>query len=471
MACSAPAATATPVPAQKPAAPPSPTEAAKPAAAQPTAPPKPTDPPKPAAADAPKPTVAPAASKPSAQPVNIEFWVDEAAGGADKMWAKAVAEFEQQNPNVKAKAVVVPYDDAETKALTSIAGNVPIDLVYVHPMWNATFAVKGVTVPLDTYMTRDWTKAQLDDFYTGAITYFKWAGKTYGLPNYSGPQVFYYNKDLLAKAGLEDPWALYKKGEWTVQKFDEFIPKLTTGSGVEKVYGYSGVNRSVRMQAGWLWGFGGEIWSDGFKETLVHTDQTAVGWEYLANQVKKGYAPTAAETKALPSGLLGGFNSGRLGIYYSYRQNVYQFKEGGNWGVVPIHKHQNGQEYNRDGPTGLGLTKLSKNPDEAWKFLHFASTRGVEVLMEARATGPTTRSQAQGKVWRDSLLPWESAEVYDIAARQVDNRVLTHVPGMSEIDRTIQAALDKVILGEATAKQAMTEAKPKIDGILKETMS
>jgi len=60
--------------------------------------------------------------------------------------------------------------------------------------------------------------------------------------------------------------------------------------------------------------------------------------------------------------------------------------------------------------------------------------------------------------------------VYDIAAKQVETRVLAHLPGMSELDRAIQAAFDKVVLGEATAKQAMTEAKPKVEAILKEKM-
>jgi len=455
---------------------PSPTPAAKseakptvPAAASPTAKveAKPTTATQPTA----QPTAAAKAeSKPAAGAVTVEFWVDPAEGKAEAMWQKAIDEFQQKNPNIRPKVVVVPYSDAENKTLTAIAGNVPIDLVYVHPMWNATFAVKGVTVALEDRMARDMTKAEIDDFYLGAITYFRWAGKTYGLPVYSGPNTFYYNKELLGKAGLEDPWELYKKGDWTIKKHDEFVAKLSTGTGATRVYGSSGISRSIRNQAGWIWGYGGDVWSEDFKQTLIATDKSLEAWEYLASLVKKGYAPTPAEGQALPGGSLGGFNSGRIAIYYGIRQSVYQFKEDGKWGVVPIHKMPDGKEYTRDGPNALGLTKLSKNPDAAWTWMKFAITRGVEWLMEARATAPTTRTLAKSQTWQKSLLPWENAEVYDIAAKQVETRVLAHLPGMSELDRAIQAAFDKVVLGEATAKQAMTEAKPKVEAILKEKM-
>lgn len=428
---------------------------------------KPTSP---AKAEAKPTAAAKAETKPSAGAVTIEFWVDPAEGKAEAMWQKAIDEFQQQNPNITPKVVVVPYEDAENKTLTSIAGNVPIDLVYVHPMWNATFAVKGVTVPLDSYIAKDMSQEELEDFYTGAIAYFKWDGQINALPVYSGPNTFYYNKDLLSQAGLEDPWALYQKGDWTITKYDEYIAKLSTGSGADRVFGTSGVSRSIRHQANWLWGFGGEVWSEDFKQTLIDTDKSVEGWDYIASLVTQHVAPTPAESQALPGGSLGGFNSGRIAIYYGIRQSVYQFKEDGNWGVVPMHKMPDGKEYTRDGPNALGLTKLSKHPDEAWTYLRFATTRGVELLMEARATAPTTKTLAKSEVWTKSLLPWEPAEVYDVAAKQVETKVLPHLPGMSEMDRLIQSAFDTIVLGETTAKQAMSEVKPKVDAVLKEKL-
>lgn len=50
-----------------------------------------------------------------------------------------------------------------------------------------------------------------------------------------------YNKQLLDDAGLEDPRALYERGEWTWDKWREYMIALTQdtdGDGVTDVYGY-----------------------------------------------------------------------------------------------------------------------------------------------------------------------------------------------------------------------------------------
>mgnify|MGYP005841557111 CR=1 FL=1 len=441
-----------------PSQPATPTPAPTPATTKPAAAPTQAAPPK-------------AEAKPSVGEVTIEVWPNAHIGGIEAIWGKIAREFESRNPGVKVKELCIPHNEAEAKILTSIAGNVPLDLVYVHPMWCATFATKSTIVDIDSYVKKDWTAAQLDDFYGGAIAYFNWDRKLWAMPYYSGPNTWYYNKDLLKQAGLEDPWDLYKKGEWTLQKFAEYAAKLTSGSGQNKVYGASEVSRTIRVQSVWLWGHGGDVWSEDMKQTVINSDGACKGWDYLADLVKKGIAPTRAESAALPGGEIGAFNSARIAFYYNIRGNVYNFKQGVNYGVAPHHKMPDGKEYNRDGPNALGITKLSKHRDSAWEFLKFSVGRGNEIMVEGKASAPVSRSVAKGKVWAELMLPWENAEVYDIAAKQVENKVLAHLPGMSEMDKLIQSAYDRIVLGEATSKQAMSEAKPKVDLVLKEQMA
>lgn len=53
-----------------------------------------------------------------------------------------------------------------------------------------------------------------------------------------------FNKQMLDEAGLEDPNALYEKGEWTWNKWREYMLALTQdtdGDGVTDVYGYGAV--------------------------------------------------------------------------------------------------------------------------------------------------------------------------------------------------------------------------------------
>lgn len=53
-----------------------------------------------------------------------------------------------------------------------------------------------------------------------------------------------YNANMIEDLGLEDPQSLYKKGQWTWEKFAEYAKKGTKdtdGDGVTDIYGYGGV--------------------------------------------------------------------------------------------------------------------------------------------------------------------------------------------------------------------------------------
>ena len=57
----------------------------------------------------------------------------------------------------------------------------------------------------------------------------------------AGTYMLAYNKQMLDEAGLEDPNALYERGEWTWDKWREYMLALTQdtdGDGVTDVYGY-----------------------------------------------------------------------------------------------------------------------------------------------------------------------------------------------------------------------------------------
>ncbi len=56
---------------------------------------------------------------------------------------------------------------------------------------------------------------------------------------YDAPSSIFYNKRLLSEAGLEDPHALLKKGEWTFAKMEEYarLLKKTDANGNVEVWG------------------------------------------------------------------------------------------------------------------------------------------------------------------------------------------------------------------------------------------
>ncbi len=97
----------------------------------------------------------------------------------------------------------------------------------------------NIMAPLDDYC--DFSKMSnspgLDPKVTKAT---RWKGKNIVVGPCLVSGIFFYNQTFVKNAGLDDPYALYKKGEWNWTNFKKYmigLPK-TTSTG-KKVYGCS----------------------------------------------------------------------------------------------------------------------------------------------------------------------------------------------------------------------------------------
>lgn len=397
--------------------------------------------------------------------VTSVVWWFNVTGTAQQAWEQTVKEFQARHSNIA--VTLNPLDghttDQETKLLSVISGGSQADLIYVHPIYNAAFATKRIIEALEPYLERSKTTFDLSDFYPGTIDYFRWAGKLWSLPNYSGPGVYYYNTDLLKRQGLEDPWSLFQKGQWTIQAMDTDGTKVTTGQGASKIFARDDVSHSIRFQSPWIQGFGGQVWNAEATKTLIDGPDAIKAWDYLAGQVTKGFAPASADLKGLPDGIHSLFADGRLAFYFGIRSDAPSLKSV-PFGTVPLYKMPDGKYYNRDGPNGLSITQSSKVKDAAWQFMTFDLTRGMELAMAAGFSAPTTRTLAKNPIWLNQLIPGENAAAYAAAAEQV--QAIPLPVRTVEIDNLIQDAYSKIVKGQVTAQTAMSAVAPQIDAML-----
>ena len=90
----------------------------------------------------------------------------------------------------------------------------------------------------------DWTdKAAadsefMDGFYEGTVDGWQYDGKTYGLPGLVNVYGVFYNKDILANAGLAEPSA-----DWTWADLFEYAEKLKDPS--DNKFGLYGLNTDI----------------------------------------------------------------------------------------------------------------------------------------------------------------------------------------------------------------------------------
>src|SRR5437762_1002118 len=276
-------------------------------AAQPTSPPAPTTAPATAApaatvpsptaasaaatatpaAGASTPTAAPAAA--AATPATLQVWWEDTWTTKD-VWENIVKGFTATHPNVTLVSVPVPFGDMQTKVLTGLAGGLQLDLLYSHPVLNATYAAKGALIPLDSYLKTSTLK--MDDFFDSSLLQHRYKGQLYSIPMDHECNLYYYNTDAIKKAGLEDPNALYRQGKWTLDTFTQYMGKLSTGTGTDRVYGAAEIPKSMRIQDVWIWGRDGDIFSDDYTATRINEAPALPAWDFIADHIRKGWSPS-----------------------------------------------------------------------------------------------------------------------------------------------------------------------------------
>jgi ABC-type glycerol-3-phosphate transport system substrate-binding protein len=427
--------------------------------------------PKPAPAT--QPTAAPGATaaKPAAAPVKLEFWVNQPMARTQGLWDSLIKEFQETYPGITIESLVIPFADYEPKLLTGLAGGTVGDLLDVHPLHTANMALKGALMPLDDLMP---TLGVPSSEFTGAWDYDVWRGKRWATPRSDNPSIIMYNRNMVKAAGLTEPVELWKQNKWTIQAFEEAVAKLSTGEGTTKVYGTSVLTGSIRGVCVWLWGKNADVWNQDETKTLVDTPAALEAWEFICGMPKKGYAPTAAET-GIPGGEIAMIGQRRLAFYTTGAQFVL----GGQAQHVPedVMKEQqlvpyftfwNGKREIRNATNSQGIYRQSKHVNQCWNWIQYSVSDACQSKVLAnRWSSPMLNRSRRSQAWLGVLDPnLESPEIWDAALDNI--RKFPHPPRLDEMDKLFRAAQDKIVLGQATAKESMGELVPKINTILQE---
>jgi multiple sugar transport system substrate-binding protein len=403
---------------------------------------------------------------PSAEMVELVYWYDNSYPEASMN--QAGEEFNETQANTSIEMVPLPYGEAIQKVYVALAGGeAPFDLTFNHPMQRATYAVRGVLIPLNDYIEAD-DRVNLDNFYPGLVENLSWQGQVYAIADGAHPMFVLYNPTLIEEAGLEDPWDVYQAGGWTLEKWErEYAGALTVGEGVERQWGRTPTPRTIRIENLWIWGFGGDVWNEDVTETVINEAEAIEAWNWMADTTKMGYTPTPAQAEEFRGGAEM-MNTERVAMGFFHREILPYLREDLVLGQVPLPAMPNGPTITRNPPEGPGIYSGSEHPDEAWEYVSFNTTRTHELLILAHYGDPTSPQVAESDLWlKEGLLAWERPEVVDIAAAQV-TRVILHIPGIREMDALIQGAWDEIVLDRKTAQAAMDEVKPEIDELIAE---
>jgi sn-glycerol 3-phosphate transport system substrate-binding protein len=127
-----------------------------------------------------------------------------ASGPLNKLMTEMVNDFNAFHPGMRVEPVFAGnYVEAMAKAMTAVLGGTPPDLAVLDTPELFSLLDRDAIIPLDDLIAQSGGKPWLDDFYGALLLNARANGHVYSIPWQRSTPIFYYNKDLFRKAGLD----------------------------------------------------------------------------------------------------------------------------------------------------------------------------------------------------------------------------------------------------------------------------
>lgn len=386
--------------------------------------------------------------------VTLRFW---AMGREAEVVTGLIRDFEAENPGIRVDVQNIPWTAAHEKLLTAFAADGLPDICQLGNTWIPEFAELNSLTPLQPFVEGS-TEVDPTDYFQGIWDTNMIHGELVGVPWYVDTRLLFYRKDLLAKAGFEQPprtWAEWEQMMAAIKKMQgpDRYAILMPINEFEQQLSFAlqqpdSLLRDVDTR--------GNFRSPGFRRTLA----------FYENMFAQGWAPRMSETQI--SNVWDEFFRGFNAFYVSGPWNIREFKKlqpaalEGQWGTAAL-PGPDGPGAGIAGGTSLVIFRSSQHKEAAWKLIEFLSRPQIQRRFHSLIGDlPPRRSSwddpelAQDPLaapFRDQLervkptpkvLEWERiAQEIRIVTEQVVRGGLDQETAVRELDKRVDIILAK----------------------------
>ena len=381
--------------------------------------------------------------------INALFMAQAAYSEADVR--AMTAGFEKANPDITVNLEFVPYEGLRDKTLLA-QGSGGYDVVLFDVIWPAEFATNHVLMDVTDRVTPEMNKG----IFPGAWTTVDYQGRKYGLPWILDTKYLFYNKDILAKAGIASPpktWAELVQDAKTIKEKGILEQPIA--------WSWAQAEAAVCDYATLVDAYGGKF-LDNHGKPSFQTGGGLQALQYMAQTVKDGITnPNSKEF--LEEDVRKVFQNGEaafaLNWTYMYNQanDPKESKVAGKVGVAPAPGVEGVSTASAvNGSMALGITATSKHPEEAWKYLVHMTSQPVQNAY-AKLSLPVWASS-----YDDAAVTKGQEEL--IAAAKVSLPLMfprPTTPHYQELSNALQVAIQQAVLGTESPENALKTAADK----------
>ena len=239
-------------------------------------------------------------------------------------WEGFVADFEAAHENIDLTVNVVSWNDIYTVVNTRIANGQAPDILNIDVF--ADYQADELLLPAQDYISEETYAKFYESFLEQSVV----DGTVWAVPDLASARAMYYNKDILAAAGVEVPttWEELEAACAAIKAYNPDIypwgVDMTTDEG-QACFAY------------YIWNNGGDF-TDAEGNWTLNSDENVEAIEFIVDMVNKGYTNSspATETRYANQDM---FGAGKVAMMIGPNSIPTYCAEGGyevNYGVASI---------------------------------------------------------------------------------------------------------------------------------------
>jgi multiple sugar transport system substrate-binding protein len=318
-----------------------------------------------------------------------------------------IKEFQAQHPNVTVSYRQFRYSEYEKQILSAMANRQEPDIIFIHNTWLGNYLNKIVSMPpeiktttvtmegvvkkekiiktekISTPSLKNIKDTYLSVVYDDVVREIgKKGSKVYSLPLYVDTLVLFYNKDILENSGILDPpltWEEFQQDVRLITHQDANNRIIQSGAALgtaNNIERYFDILSLLMMQLGSPMVDGRSISFNAAKQGGSSTGADALRfYTDFAFQNKDVYTWNKSMTNSIDE-----FAAGKVAFIFGYSYHIDQIRKKNpklNFDIAKVPQARADKEVNYASYWMPVVLDTSKNSDEAWNFITYASSPDV----------------------------------------------------------------------------------------------
>lgn len=392
-------------------------------------------------------------------PIEIEFWTMQLSPTFDDYINGVIANFENENPEIKVKWVDVPWGDMETRILTSVASGTAPDVANLNPQFASQLAELEALVNMDDMVPADIRS----NYFEGVWNSNNFGGKTFAIPWYLSSQVTMYNTSIFEEAGLDTDSApatfeeLYEVAEVIKAETGKhaFFPALDGSHFLETL-----VMKGV------------DLTNEEMTEATFNTPETVAAFQYYINLYENALIPREVLTEGHGTAV-DMYQAGQIAILASGPQFLNIVEENAP-DILEVTK-SSAQITGKTGKMNTAAMNLvvpvqSEKQEAAVLFSLFMTNAESQIdFGKIVPVLPSIETALDDPFFNElpaDPTPIDKARLVSASQLKDSEVLIPPMPNFEELRTAMNEALHGAMLGQLTAEEAVNQAYEQWNNIL-----